>query len=323
MVRNLLFIIYFFFLPFANAIGQHAVSAGSHYFSIADSIPKNNKSRKRVYLVSAVNVVGYGGTMIGLYNAWYRNYAQTAFHFFNDIPEWKQVDKVGHMFSAYQESRASTASWRWTGIDRKKYIWIGGMSGAFYQTAIEVLDGFSAGWGWSWGDFGANVLGSGSFVAQELGWNEQRIQIKFSTHKKNYADPVLNQRSDELFGKSSAERFLKDYNAQTYWASLNLRSFFPMSKLPAWLNISVGYGAEGLFGGRQNLALDQNGAIKFDRRDISRYRQWYLAPDVDFTRIKTKNKALKTFFSLLNAVKCPLPAMELSKGKLRLHGIYF
>ena len=68
-------------------------------------------------------------------------------HYF---PEWKQVDKVGHFYSAYIESRASMELWRWTGIDRKKRIWIGGMSGAFYQTVIEILDGFSAGWGWSW-----------------------------------------------------------------------------------------------------------------------------------------------------------------------------
>ena len=322
-MRNNLLIIYFLSLPFAPAIGQHFALAGSGHFSLPDSIPSDKLTKKRVFLVTAINVVGYGGTMIGLYNTWYKNNPQSAFHFINDMAEWKQVDKVGHFYSAYQESRASTGSWRWTGIDRKKYIWIGGMSGAFYQTVIEILDGFSTQWGWSWGDFGANLLGSGSFVAQELVWNEQRIQLKFSAHKKSYEDPALNHRTDELFGKSTTERLFKDYNGQTYWASLNLKSFFPASHLPKWLNISVGYGAEGLFGGRENLALDANGAIKFDRRDIGRNRQWYLAPDIDFSRIKTKSKAIRTIFSLFNALKCPLPALELSKGKLRFHGLYF
>ena len=128
-MRNNLLIIYFLSLPFAPAIGQHFALAGSGHFSLPDSIPSDKLTKKRVLLVTAINVVGYGGTMIGLYNTWYKNYPQSAFHFINDMAEWKQVDKVGHFYSAYQESRASTGSWRWTGIDRKKYIWIGGMSG--------------------------------------------------------------------------------------------------------------------------------------------------------------------------------------------------
>ena len=52
-------------------------------------------------------------------------------HSFNDIGEWKQIDKIGYAYSAYAESKASMELWRWTGIDRKKRIWIGGMSGAF------------------------------------------------------------------------------------------------------------------------------------------------------------------------------------------------
>ena len=281
------------------------------------------QKKERTWIVAGANVLGYGAVMIGLYNTWYKDYPQTGLHSFNDWPEWKQVDKVGHIYSAYIESMGSSELWRWTGMDRKKRIWIGGMSGAFYQTVIEVLDGFSAEWGWSWGDFGANILGSGAFVAQELAWDEQRIKLKFSFHKKNYADATLDLRNDKLFGKSSAERMLKDYNGQTYWASASLRSFLPRSKLPAWLSLSLGYGAEGMFGGRENIARDDNGAIIFSRPDIKRYRQWYLAPDIDWTKIKTDKKGLKFLFTVLSAFKFPAPALEFSKGKLRGHAIYF
>jgi len=185
------------------------------------------QKKKRIWLVAGGNVVAYGATMVGLYSAWYKNYPQSGFHSFNDWPEWKQVDKIGHLYSAYIESRASMELWRWTGIDRKKRIWIGGMSGAFFQTVIEWLDGFSAGWGWSWADFGANILGSGALVAQEFVWNDQRIKLKFSFHNKTYKDPALNHRSDVLFGETASERFIKDYNGQTYWASSNFNSFFP------------------------------------------------------------------------------------------------
>ena len=141
--------------------------------------------------------------MIALSSAWYSQYEKTGLHSFNDFPEWKQVDKVGHLYAAYIESRASMEMWRWTGIDRKKRIWIGGMSGAVYQTVIEILDGFSAEWGWSWGDFAANIFGSGALVAQELAWNEQRIDMKFSFHRKTYSDAQLSSEAINYFGKDS------------------------------------------------------------------------------------------------------------------------
>lgn len=281
------------------------------------------QKKKRIWLVAGANVVGYSTAMIGLSSAWYSQYEQTKFHTFNDFPEWKQMDKVGHLYSAYIESRASMELWRWTGIDRKKRIWIGGMSGAFYQTAIEVLDGFSAGWGWSWGDFGANIFGSGILVAQELAWDEQRIKLKFSFHRKTYTDPELNRRSNNLFGQSTAERLLKDYNGQTYWASANIKDFFKTSTLPAWLSVAVGYGAEGMFGGTENIGRDENGNIIFERPDIKRYRQWFLAPDIDLTKIKTDKKGLRFLFTVLSAFKFPTPSLELSNGKFKVHAIHF
>jgi uncharacterized protein YfiM (DUF2279 family) len=278
---------------------------------------------RRVKIIAATNIVGYGGAMVGLYSAWYKNYPQSKFHTFNDIPEWQQIDKVGHAFSAYAESMASMELWRWTGISRKKQIWLGGMSGAFYQTVIEVLDGFSAEWGWSWGDMGANFLGSGMLVAQELAWDEQRIQYKFSFHRKNYDDPTLNKRSNEIYGKSTAERFLKDYNGQTYWLSTNVHSFFPESKWPKWLNIAVGTGAEGMFGAIDNVGKDDNGVVNFNRPDIKRYRQWYLAPDIDLTKINTNKKGLKFAFRMLNFIKIPMPTLEYGNGSFKFRAIGF
>lgn len=282
-----------------------------------------NQIKQRVKLIATTNIVGYSAAMAGLYAAWYKDYPQTNFHTFNDIGEWKGIDKIGHAYSAYAESKASMELWRWTGIDRKKRIWLGGMSGAFYQTVIETLDSFSSEWGWSWGDFSANILGSGMLVAQELAWDEQRIQFKFSFHHKSYSDPSLNLRSDKIFGKSAAERFLKDYNGQTYWLSANIKSFFPASKWPAWLQLSVGTGAEGLFGANENIGKDANGNIIFNRTDIKRYRQWYLAPDIDLTKIKTKHKGIKVALNILNIVKFPMPSLEYSNGKFKLNAATF
>ncbi len=280
-------------------------------------------NKKRVRGVAIANVVGYGAIMYGLNEAWYKGYAKGKFRSFDDNDEWLQIDKVGHALSAYAESKASYEVWRWTGISRKKRILYGGLSGAVYQTIIEVLDGYSAEWGWSWGDFSANLVGSGIFTAQELAWDEQRIQFKFSFHKKFYSDPSLNKRSTEIFGKSEPERFLKDYNGQTYWLSANVKSFFPKSQVPAWLSVAVGTGAEGMFGARDNIGKDKLGNITFARPDIQRYRQWYLAPDIDLTKIKTKKRGIKMALNILNIFKFPLPSLEYSKNGFRVNFIHF
>ncbi len=285
-----------------------------------DSIPYN---KKMVRSIAMVETGVYAGSMFGLYHSWYKNYPQSSFHLFNDMPEWQQMDKLGHVYSAYSMGRYGMELWKQTGISRKKYIWWGGMLGAIHQTSIELLDAYSAEWGWSWGDVGANFLGSGLLIGQELAWNEQRIQMKLSFHNKRYDDADLNARSNLLFGKSTAERTLKDYNGQTYWLSANVHSFFPKSKFPSWLNISVGTGIENTFGARSNVATTQTGNIPFDRSDLPRYRQWYLAPDIDFTRIPTKHKGVRALLFILNSVKFPTPAIEFSQNKFHWHWFYF
>lgn len=278
----------------------------------------------RKWLVGAGTAAGYGGSFVLLNQAWYKGYPRSGFHTFNDNGEWYQVDKMGHSWTTYQTSRAATAFWKWAGLPTKKAVFYGAGSSLLFTLSIEYLDGRSAEWGWSWGDVTANVFGAALFASQEMGWRDQRISIKFSSHFNNYSDPVLKARANQLFGASLPERLLKDYNAQTYWLSVNLRSFFAQSTLPDWLNVAVGAGADGMFGGYENVARSKtDGSITFDRRDVKRLRQWYLAPDVDFSRIKTRSRFLKTMFSALNVLKCPSPALEFSAGRPKLKLVVF
>ena len=281
------------------------------------------QKRKRQWIVGGVNVIGYGASLIIFSNTWYDDYPKTSFHTFDDSKEWLQMDKVGHGWAAYNTGRASTEMWKWAGLSNKKATWIGGLSGTVYLTVIELLDAHSAKWGWSWSDMAANILGSGLYVSQQLGWEEQRIQFKFSFHYKNYSDPMLNERSDDLFGSSKVERMLKDYNGQTYWLSANLRSFFQGSNIPRWLNIAIGYGADGMFGGFENIWIDEDTGLPVDRTDIKRYRQWFLAPDINFSKIKTNSKGVKLLLGFLDAFKFPAPSLELSNGKFKVHAIHF
>lgn len=279
-------------------------------------------SHKKVGAVTGLHIAAYTGTLLVLNEAWYKNYPKTSFQTFDDSREWLQVDKVGHAWSAYQLGRASTATWAWAGMDQKTSAWLGAGSGFLFQTVVEILDGHSAEWGWSWSDIAANFAGSALFLGQELGWQEQRIAFKFSFHTMTYGDVEQQMRADELFGTSLPERMLKDYNGQTYWLSTNIRSFFPNSRWPAWLNIAVGYGANGMLGAEDNTWLAGDGT-PVDRTDVPRQRQWYLAPDVDFTRIKTNHKWLKTAFFLLNAIKLPAPTLVLQNGSIKVNALYF
>jgi len=327
-VNIIVFCLLLFFVFSHNTINAQQTSVSD------SSLPKENNyfggyiwqlpaTKLSVTNAALINAGIYGGSMIGLYAAWYQKYPQSQFHTFNDWEEWRQMDKIGHTYSAYTMGRYSMELWKQTNLSRKKQIWIGGLSGAVFQTVIETLDGFSEQWGWSWGDIGANILGSGSLIAQELAWDEQRIQIKTSFHKMNYEDAVLNERSNSIFGKTLAERSLKDYNGQTYWISGTLKSFFPDSKIPDWLQVSIGTGVDGLFGARENVARNTNGYITFDRSSIPRIRQWYLAPDIDLTKIKTKRKGIKTALFILNALKFPAPTLELTNSKMKIHWLYF
>ena len=312
-----------------NALSSHSLSHATLSFSNSQSYLLNNElpdsvRKKRLTYLVIGNSVAYAATMTVLYNAWYRDYKESKFHFFNDNAEYLQMDKMSHAWATYNISRAASAMWQWGGMPYKKSVWVGGLSGLLFETTIEVLDGFSSEWGFSCGDMLANITGSTLYVSQELLWKEQRIQLKGSWHINNYSgySQEIVDRVDNYYGNTTLSRIIKDYNGETYWLSFNLKSFFKKSNLPDWLNFSVGHGADGMFGGVTNEWHDANGNY-VNRNDIQRYRRFYFAPDIDLTKIKTRSKFLKTIFFALNALKFPTPAVEVSQGTVKWNWIVF
>lgn len=278
----------------------------------------------RALILGVSSLAAYGGLLRVLSRYWYQNYTRTHFHFFDDDPEWLQMDKAGHAFTAYTLGNDAAATWQWTGMGYRRSVWIGGLSGLAYQTIVEVLDGYSSEWGFSRGDLGADFLGAGMFITGALWWHEQRIVIKVSFHPVGYGhDPVLLAHTRDLFGTSLLERTLKDYNGQTYWMSANLRAFFPGSGIPSWLNLAVGMGAENMFAGRGNWWQTQTGSL-VDYRGVRRVRQFYLAPDIDLTRIHSAKRGVRLLLQVLNMIKIPAPALEITdRGKIKVYGVYF
>lgn len=280
----------------------------------SDSITKLRN--RKIILLSGTTLVT-GGSLAYLNQEWYAPYSSGKFHFFDDNDEWLQMDKCGHSWTTFQTSRLMINTFKWAGYNKKQQMFIGGTLGLAYMTVIETMDGFSAGWGFSWGDMLANVLGTTISLTQYALWNEHRFNIKFS-----YWQSGLAQYNPKLLGGSNSEQILKDYNGQTYWLSVSPFSFIKSDKkLPKWLAFSFGYGADGMLGARENniVVKDPNGnVLNFDR-----VRQYYLSFDIDFSKIPTRSKFLKAVFNSLNVLKFPSPTLEFKNGKPIFHYFYF
>ncbi|WP_033962272.1 DUF2279 domain-containing protein [Psychroserpens jangbogonensis] len=269
-----------------------------------------NTSRRNAVVLTEVSLGTL--TLLGLDQLWYADYPRSKFHTINDSDEWLQMDKLGHAFSAYQLGKIGADVLSWSGVAKKDQLIYGATLGFTFLTAVEVLDGYSAEWGFSWSDMAANAAGTGLYVGQELLWQEQRILLKYSFHQTRYA----SQRPDKL-GDGFKEEFLKDYNGQTYWLSANVNSFVKSSKLPKWLNVAFGYGADGMLTGKNenvdNLFISQN-----------RQRQFYFSLDVDLSKIKTNSRLLRSLFDVFNMIKVPFPTLEFNDKKgVKFHYIYF
>lgn len=300
-----IFLILFFWSGLYDANAQNNFDS---FLKPSDTL--NVKRQNTVILSEAILA---SGALIGLNQLWYADYPRSNFHFINDNAEWLQMDKIGHFYSSYQLGRMGSEMLQWSGASKKKQLLYGAGLGFAFLTAVEVLDGYSSEWGASSGDVIANASGTALFVSQQLLWNEQRIIPKFSFHTSQFA-----QYRPNVLGSNLTEKILKDYNGQTYWLSVNLYSFSKASKIPKWLNIAIGYGADGMVSG------NSENSYVLQLPNTERIRQFYLSFDVDLTKIETNSRFLKTFFSVFNTLKIPAPTIEYSvKEGFRGRILYF
>lgn len=289
----------------STCFGQQKIDA---FLKPSDSL---NDQRRNVVVGSEAILAT--GTLVALNQVWYADYPRSKFHFINDNSEWLQMDKAGHVFSSYHLGRFGAELLHWSGASKKNQLIYGSTLGFVFLSVVEVMDGYSSQWGASLGDVAANASGTALYVSQELIWNEQRITPKFSFHTTVYASARPN-----VLGNSLNEQILKDYNGQTYWLSANIHSFFKSTKVPNWLNVAVGYGAEGMITGKDQFV----NTVFLPEKE--RIRQFYLSFDVDLKRIPTKSPLLKTLFSIFNTIKIPAPTFEVnSLGKSKFHILYF
>lgn len=292
---------------FSFFLAQISVSQSS-LFKKSDSI----NCRRVAFSAASIGTSWTIGT-IGFSKVWYADYPKSKFHAYNDFCNWLQMDKVGHFYTANKLSRVTSDVFTWSGLNKKKAILLGTGIGLGLQTTLEVLDGSSSEWGFSWSDMTANSLGVISFAAQELIWNEEKFIFKFSYHPTSYASVRPN-----VLGSNFSQSLLKDYNGQTYWMSFSPSNFMKSCKVPDWLCFSVGYSLNQKLVGDQEVYLDNSTNITYHSQ-----REWLLSLDIDFSRLPIKRTWLKVVCKQLNYIKIPFPALIYSNQKLSGYGIYF
>jgi hypothetical protein len=264
---------------------------------------------------AAFTSVYYASSICILNNTWYKDKARETFHFYNDNEAYLQIDKFGHMFGSYIYSYIGYHFLLKKGATRKEALLFGSTLGFALQLPIEIMDGVHEGYGFSWGDITANAMGSALVWGQELLFNEQIIKYKFSYSKSSYS-----KNSNGYFGKTELSCMLNDYNGHTYWFSVPFKKLIKNTQTPHWLNISFGYSANGMYGEFKNISSYKGVNIP----NTTRFRQFLLSLDVDWSKIKTNSKFLNVLFKGMTFIKLPFPALEYnSKGKFKSYWIYF
>jgi len=250
--------------------------------------------------VKPLRNVAYFGTVIGavggLYlfadDAYYQDKV-VGFHWArgkNGSLDWfdnyhRGIDKFGHIYSTSLFSEHFYFQARWSGFNNRQASWLAFGSSLFILGAMEVWDGHFKSWGFSVGDFTANMLGASWPVLQHnISWFS-RFDYKMSYN---------------LFASKSADPGVHDYEHMTFWLT-----FYPWTEsLPKWsryINIAIGYGLE---------------SYRSQQNEI------YISFDYNLKQIKPKNPWLMQLVRLLDRFHLPAPGIRIHPDYVA-YGLFF
>ena len=312
-MKGLLLFIFYFSLSFTTLAGNDSIRKVHPYMNLRDS---SEIMHRRTTTIEIAGGAVYLGTLLALYNIKYKDNLQSRFKINTVKDDWRMgMDANHHTIGSYYIGRMSYKLLRWAGTSEQRAAWIGGLSGFFMLTSQEVFDGFDSKWCASTSDVASNALGSALFISQQLIWHNQKIVLKWSYHPTSFP----NQNPD-LLGSNSVQKMIKDYNGQTFWLSANLKSFSQKDlHIPCWLNIAMGLGVTGMTGPVNNTPLYRSYPID----GFKTQRLFYIAPDIDLTRLRIRSATLKWIFEAIGVLKFPMPALQISGQKVKFKPLYF
>lgn len=269
------------------------------------SVDVNTLRTPRALGVLIFSGVVYVGLVASLAYAWYSRQWGGSFQFFDDLAEWNQLDKLAHVAWAFHIAVVANRLLTWAKVNTSTAVLTAAVLSWVFISSIEILDGFSSDYGASVYDIGANTLGCVAYLLQSILWQRINIWPRFSFHPTAFA-PLR----PAMLGNGFLEEVLKDYNGQTFWYSFHV----PWLRLPSWLVIAVGIGAEGMVYSREAENV---------LHDFSSHRKYLLSVDLDVSALTPKSRWMRTVLWPLTIIKFPAPAIEVSAEGIKFHPIYF
>ena len=260
--------------------------------------------------------------MIFLSDLWYTE--KTDWHWYSDAPpevgipddgwrdDWNtyaQMDKGGHVLTAYHLGRSLAGVGRWTGLSRRGAAVFGGALSMGFMAQIEWLDGYDFYYGASRTDLLANTVGAAAATATEaFAGGREPVTLKLSYHRSPYYDETTSWVGNAI----------KDYDGLSYWLVGRPAEMGAPAWWPRWLGVGLGYGADG-------LAHPTSGVNPGGSRDGPEHRrEFYLGLDLDVLHSERERlpRVLRPLATALSFVRLPMPALQFGPAGTRWHWLY-
>ena len=270
----------------------------------AKSLKDSTKTIKKVINIGVPSAAII--SLVGINELWYKNYARSDFHFFDDLKEWNGMDKVGHACTSYHLNKVSHTLFEKNHIKNpllKSSIYTFG-----YMLGIDLLDGYSTEWGFSIYDVIGNGLGTFLYSIQESKLKSQPFKIKFSSTKTAYATC-----RPSLLGENRLQQIFKDYNGQTYWVTFNYNELSNKKiKIFDYVNFAFGYSVDGFTGGHNNPEITSCNCITSECNNLKRTSQFIFSLDLNTSKIKNNHPIIGKFLLPFDIIKIPFPQKNTS-----------
>ncbi len=268
---------------------------------IKNTLPVSKKSKihpVRLSLLLGGMFTGWLGMHIYYSNTWWKNRAHY-FKFDEDTYYARNVDKLSHVYTGNLISSSSAILFEWTGLNPTLSMVLGASTSIAYETYIEINDGFSPDWGFDWGDMAGNFIGALYPIAQKYVKPLRTINIKWS-FEPSWLEKKLRNYPD----------LLDDYTSMKFWITFNpydLLSKSLQKYYPSFLGFGLGVNLQNA----SHLTGTANA-----------YRDFYLAFDIDITKLPGNTGFLKALKKILNFYHIPTPGLRLTHGTV-WYGLLF
>lgn len=199
------------------------------------------------------------------------------------------LDKFGHIYSTSLFSQNLYFLARSGGYGKTRSAWMAAGSAIGIMGAMEVWDAHFENWGFSVGDFTANVLGALFPVVQD------RYQLLTAMDYK---------MSYNFLAEKSDDPGIHDYEHMTFWLTINPYRLIKVGKPAPWygfINLAIGIGFNG-----------------YQKQE----RELYIALDYNLKQTKVSSALLRHLITLLDRIHFPAPAIKVTPN-LVMYGFFF